>query len=281
MRRVIRTPPILFCLLTAGCVTLPQLPEGQSYPAVVNPVDVFAKQPVAAPKDKIDPAVTMALIELLESKDRFRVDLTQAQDTPFAQILGVGSPIGYELRTRFLNLSIPLTEALTRNNDPALREKLVTVARWDSNEETRADALVALAGAHDVKDYDAFREALIHLDPAVRFGALEALTVWGNQDKSRVLLANSADRDMEPILRLYAAAGLARLGDASGTERLRKALDDPNWLVRSMAARYLGEFGTAEDYKLLTSRIGQEAGNDFVIAEYCIAALKLFPKVPA
>jgi hypothetical protein len=47
-----------------------------------------------------------------------------------------------------------------------------------------------------------------------------------------------------------------------------------------MAARYIGEYGTAEDYDILVGRIGREQSNDFTAAEFCIAALKLFPKKP-
>ena len=64
----------------------------------------------------------------------------------------------------------------------------------------------------------------------------------------------------------------------AGLLRLRMALDSPSWLVKVMAAQYLGEYGASEDYDLLVSRIGRETSNDFVVAEYCIAALKLFPK---
>ena len=105
---------------------------------------------------------------------------------------------------------------------------------------------------------------------------MEALAVWGHPDKSVPLLSAAAQRDAEPILRVYAAAVLARLGDGAGLPRLRASLDDQSWVVRAMAARYLGLFGTADDYDLLVSRIGRETGNDFVVAEYCIAALKLF-----
>jgi hypothetical protein len=48
-----------------------------------------------------------------------------------------------------------------------------------------------------------------------------------------------------------------------------------------MAAKYLGELGTAEDYDLLLRRIDGEVGNDFVVAEYCVSALKLWPKKKA
>ena len=48
-----------------------------------------------------------------------------------------------------------------------------------------------------------------------------------------------------------------------------------------MAARYIGENGTAEDYDLLLNRVDQEVTNDFVVAEFCVSALKLYPKKKA
>jgi HEAT repeat protein len=190
-------------------------------------------------------------------------------------MLGVGSPIGYALRNRYLNPGVPLSEALARNDDKVFREKLVEFARW-GKDEVRAAALVVLARDQDPAHLGILKEALVHLDAGVRFGAIEALILWGNQDKAGALLAAASERDPEPILRVYAAQGLARLDDPRGLEKLRAFLDDPGWLVRAMSARYLGEYGKASDYTGLIGRIGREQGNDFVLAEYCIAALKLY-----
>lgn len=230
---------------------------------------------------KTDAAITTMLVDLLDHKDKEKIDLSQSAGTPIGDILQVGSPIGYTLRNRYLNIGIPIAEALSRDPDPDLRSKLIQLARWDSDPETRSAALITVAQAHDPKDLQIFNEALIFLDPAVRFGALEALQVWGHVQQSAPLLAAAAEKDPEPILRVYAAQGLARLGDPNGLHLLRGFLDDPSWLVRAMAGRYLGDFGTAEDYDLIVSRIGRETSNDFVVAEYCIAGLKLYPKKKA
>jgi HEAT repeat protein len=264
---------LVAALALGGCMadwpTLPQVQLG-------NP-------PLATPGGpapiKTDAQITTALVSLVEGKSHYNADVAQFKTgTPEWDLLSLGSPIGYQLRTRYLSLGIPLAEALSRNADPVFREQLMNLARWDADAETRAAALVALAGVHDAVHYDVFREALIHLDVAVRFGALEALLVWDHPEKSLPLLTQEADGDAEPILRVYAAGGLARLQDPSGLLRLRAFLDHNSWLVRAMAAQYLGDYGGAEDYDLLVSRIGQETANDFVVAEYCIAALKLFPK---
>lgn len=226
---------------------------------------------------KADAQITNTLIFLLENKDKFKVDLTSVEGTPLGDMLTVGSPIGYKIRNRYLNIGVPLSEALALNADPIFRERLVTLARWDKG-EVRSAALVALASAKDLAHLDIFREALVHLDPAIRFAAMEALTLWGHPEMARPLLFAAADKDYEPILRVYAAAGLASLGDKRGVRKLRVFLDHSSWLVKAMAGRYLGDYGTAKDYHTLVGRIGREQVNDFVVAEYCIAALKLWGK---
>jgi HEAT repeat protein len=231
-----------------------------------------------------DAAITNALIDLVQSKDTVKIDLTQAAaGNPIGDMLNLGGPIGYTLRNRYLSPGIPLADALERNPDPAFRVKLIELARWERDAETRAAALMAVAQAHDINDFDIFREALIHLDAGVRFGAFEALMVWGHPEKSLPILEAAQDsrNEHEPILRVFAAGGLARLGDPKGLDVLRNFLDDPSWLVRAMAGRYLGDYGQKEDYDNLVGRLGNEQMNNFVLAEFCIAALKLFPKKEA
>lgn len=230
---------------------------------------------------KTDASITAILTETLEAKEKFKVELSGAEGTPLGELLVLGSPVGYSLRNRYLNVGVPLSDALARNDDPVFRDKLVSLARWDSNPETRAAALVAVARQGRDGDLSVFNEALVHLNPAVRFGALEALQAWGKPEKAAPVLLEISEKDYEPILRVYAAAGLARLGDARGLAKLRAFLDHPSWLVRAMAARWLGEHGRGEDYETIVLRMGRELPNDFTMAEHCIAALKLFPKRPA
>lgn len=230
----------------------------------------------------VDPQITASLVLLAQNASNFQRDLSTATSgTPEGDLLLVGSPIGYNLRNRFLDLGIPLAETFSLDNDPVFRTQLIEMARWNRDDESRSAALIALARWHDIAHLQIFNEALINLDPGVRFAALEALITWGHPREAEVLLAAAAEKDPEPILRVYAAAGLARLGDPAGLARLRLFLDDPSWLVKAMAAKYLGENGTAEDYTLLLNRLNGEMGNDFVVAEYCVSALKLYPKKKA
>ena len=268
-------------LFLAACVEAPVRPP--EAPPKAAPVDAPAAGTTGTLRQgpvKTDPAIQTMLVSILEAKDREKVDLREVEGTPLGELLTVGSPIGYTLRNRYLNIGVPIAEALSRDTDPDLRAKLVELARWDRNPEVRAAALVAVARTQDVRDLNIFREALVHLDPAIRFGAIEAMTLWGQPQMTLPLLNAASERDYEPILRVFAAAGMAKLGDTQGLHKLRAFTDDPSWLVRAMAARYIGEYGTAEDYDYLVARIGREQSNDFVVAEFCIAALKLFPKKP-
>lgn len=251
-------------LFLVGCAEVPAAPS-QSQAASTGPV-------------KTDAAITTTLVDLLENKDKYLISLANVAGTPVNDILSLGSPVGYTLRNRYLNIGIPIAEALSRNDDPVFREKLITLARWDRDNEVRSSAMVALARKHDLRDLVVFNEALIHLDPGVRFGALESLQAWGHPDRALPYLKAASEKDYEPILRVYAAAGMARLGSPEGLDKLRVFLTDPSWLVKAMAARYLGDFGTAQDYKVLVDRIGQDMTNDFNVAEDCIGALKLWPK---
>ncbi|MDE2491907.1 MAG: HEAT repeat domain-containing protein [Elusimicrobia bacterium] len=232
--------------------------------------------PVSLP---VDAQITSALVDLAQNDAGFTRDLsTAAAGTPESDILQLGSPMGYNLRNRYLNIGIPLAEAFAGNTDPVFRRQLVEMARWSRDSEARSSALIALARWHDPADLQIFNEALINLDPGVRFAALESLVVWGHKRDAEVLLAAASEKDTEPILRVYAAAGLARLGDPSGLARLRQFLTSPSWLVKAMAAQYIGDYGTAEDYDILLNRLDGETGNDFVVAEFCVSALKLYPK---
>lgn len=242
----------------------------------------LAMSSATAAEVPMDAQVTASLVRMAEERRSYRRDLSTAvAGTPAGDILLVGSPIGYNLRNRFLDVGLPLAEAFASNTDPVFRQQLIEMARWDRVDEARASALLALARRHDRSHLQFFNEALIHLNPGVRFAALESLVVWGHPREAMVLLAAASERDSEPLLRVYAAAGLARLGDAAGLARLRLFVNDPSWLTKAMAAKYLGELGTAEDYLLLLNRLDGEMGNDFVVAEFCVSALKLYPKKKA
>jgi HEAT repeat protein len=292
---VIRPAPLLLGLLAAalaasGCVSLtpeeiaaldipahalPAPPKARIGDAVAVPGSTAAV--AAAPVPRADPAVLNALFELLEKSDRIRPDLKAVAGTPFEELLKVGSPDGFRLRNRYLNPGVPLAEALAQDPDPALRERLVRLARWERSAEVRATALIALARLKDLQDERTLNEALAHSDPAVRFGAMEALLSWGQPQKAVPYLRLAAENDVSPLLRVYAAGGMARLGDAGGLEKLRGFLNaSPEWVGRAMAARALGDYGEGKDYDVFLDRLDRDGANEFLSAEYAIAALKIF-----
>lgn len=255
---------------------LPAPPKVKIGDTVAVPGSTPTAAAAAEPVPRADPAVLNALFELLEKSDAIRPSVAAAAGTPFEEVLKAGSPDGFRLRNRYLNPGVPLAEALAADPDPALRERLVRLARWERSAEVRGTALVALARLKDLADERTLNEALAHRDPAVRFGAMEALLAWGHPEKAVPLLKLAAEHDAQPLLRVYAAGGAARLGDAAGREKLRGFLNSPEWTARAMAARYLGDYGEDRDYEMLLERLDREGSNEFVSAEYAIAALKLF-----
>lgn len=275
-------------LMSAGCAELsPEEIAKLGLPPEVLPapkVRIGDPMPgstgtAAGPVAKSDPAILNTLFELLEKSDRIRPDLSKMAGTPFEELLKVGSPDGFRLRNRYLNPGVSLAEALALNPDPALRERLVNAARWDRAAEVRGTALVALARLKDARDEHTLNEALAHHDAAVRFGAMEALLAWGRPEKAVPLLKLASENDRQPLLRVYAAGGMARLGNAEGLDKLRAFLDSHEWTVRAMAARYIGDYGADKDYEMFLSRLDREGANEFVAAEYAVAALKLFGRM--
>jgi HEAT repeat protein len=281
-----RLLPLAALAALAACADLPVgvgLPQAYGARGTVIPSSL-AMSTATAPAFSVDAQISAGLVTLAQTQGAFQRTLSSgdvAGSTPIGDVINLGSPIGYEMRNRYLNIGVPLADAFATSADPVFRQQLVQIARWDANSESRANALLALARWHEYNDMQIFNEALVHIDPGVRFAAMEALVVWGHKREAEALLGAAADRDPEPVLRVYAAACLARLGDPSGFARLRQGLDDGSWVIKSMSAKYIGDFGTAEDYTILLNRIDGEVGNDFVVAEFCVSALKLYPKFKA
>lgn len=265
--------PLVF--FAAGCV---ELTIKQQAELGIPPSTVIGASGPRTELTGTDPFILNTLFDLLKISDRIKPDLSKVSGTPFGELLGVGSPNGYALRNRHLHPGVPLAEALAQKKDPAMHARLVELARWERSDEVRSTALVALALMQNEKDHHIFQEAVAHLNSSVRFGTMEALRVWGHPEKAKVILKAAAENDVQPLLQVYAAAGMAQFEDPDGLVKLRAFLDSTDWMVRAMAARYIGDFGEAKDYELMLNRIDREQTNDFVIAEHCIAALKLFAK---
>ncbi|MBI3548738.1 MAG: HEAT repeat domain-containing protein [Elusimicrobia bacterium] len=234
----------------------------------------------AGPSMAYDPQIVTTLLDLLAAKDRTRPSSDDFVKSSLKDLIILGTPEGFHLRNRYLYLGMSLSEALSYTDDPRLKDQLIELARWERNHEIRALALIALSTRREPQHLPIFREALINIDPEIRFAGLEALETW-NLPGAKEEFARAIKQDRTSIIRVYAGQALARRGDVEGLETLRRELVSGDWLSRAMAAKYLGDLGTGADYDRMLERIGSEQTNDFVLAESAIAALKLFPKKTA
>lgn len=104
---------------------------------------------------------------------------------------------------------------------------------------------LAIAALGDVDRSAASAFAITGLqdpDPMARMGYTELAARFGATSAVPVLQRMLADRNT-PFLRLPAAAALRRLGDSSGDDILRQALNSPLPDARLIAARALAEVG--------------------------------------
>ena len=230
------------------------------------------------PEAKYDPLIVTTLLDLLKVQDATRPPQSDFTNTSLKDLIVLGTPEGYYLRSRYLDLGISLSQDLAvAADDKRLNDELVEAARWERNPDIRSAALIAMAARRQPDSKRYLDEALNNPQPEIRFAALEALQVWG-QPEAKDLYVRAVRSDREAIIRIYAAQALAKMGDPLGLETLRNELQSGSWLACAMAARYLGDVGTGDDYDLVLDRMVREQTNDFVKAETAIAALKLFPK---
>lgn len=234
----------------------------------------------------VDPQIIQKLIDLL---DETTLSQTPTEKDPsLEQLRSFRTPEGLKLSTRYEHLGIALSESLGWEpikhirviSEQNLKQRLTTVARWDHTPIIRSIAIISLALIKDKNDIVYFREALWSRNIGIRFAAIEALQVWGFPEAVPVL-KEIVEKDESSLLRVVAAHALILLTDPVGLDTLRKNLENKDWLVRALSAKYLGESGTHEDYDLLVSQLSREQAlntNDFVRAEIAIAALKLFPQ---
>lgn len=227
----------------------------------------------------VDRDVAPVLVSLLDERKLQKPSPSDYQNTALKDLIALTTPAGYRLKNRFLALGVSLSQALPYSPDTQLRNRLLEAARWTSSPRVRSEALLSLAQLRDPGHLKYFREALLDSSVAVQFAAVEALQVWGYAEAVPLLIA-AANQSPSPLIRVFAAQAALRLGDPQGREILIQFLRDTNWVKRALAARYLGDLGLPSDAELIISRIGPERENKFVVAELCIAGLKLSPKKP-
>jgi len=222
--------------------------------------------------------ITQTLLQLMEKQDSTKITSDDYASTSLKDLVTLGTPAGYRLKLRYLNFGISLVEGLKVARDPELKRRLIEMAQWSRNSQVRAQAIVTLASLFDPTHKKYFKEAILDRDIAIRFAAVEALQLW-NQPEALPLLRMAMDRDWSPLMKIEAAQALLSLGQTDAIQVLWTSLDDNSWVVRAMAAHYLGDFGAPDDYEKLLTRLEVETSrNDFVVAELSIACLKLISR---
>jgi HEAT repeat protein len=231
----------------------------------------------AAPQTEEMNGITQALIDLLNRRDKIKLAAEDSTDTSLDQIKRLGTPAGYRLKLRYLNFGISLVEALKVSRDPELRRRLIELVQWSRDPEVRAEAITTLASFFDPSHKKFLKESLLDSKVGIRFAAVEALQLWG-QPEAIPMLQQTMLRDWSPLMRVFAAQAVLSMGDKNGLQVLYKELDNESWVVRAMAARYIGDYGKPDDYELLVRYLRRETKNDYVIAELAISSLKLISK---
>ncbi len=284
-------PPLLSALVLCACVGLPQTggPSAGAPNAGTPPspgaanASSSATTTAGASPTPVDPQIIQTLIQLFDNQDTYQINVGGQAGTPEGDLATIGSPTGFALRNYYSHLGIPLARAFSLDSsDPAFQKKLKTAANWDQNAQTRSAALMLLAQRRNLNDQQAFQQALVFFNPSIRFGAMEALALWGHPEKAISMLDADYSQEQIPVLKVWIATMMARLGSERGLSKLRNSLqNNGSWVVQALAARGLGDYGAAQDYDTIVSLISQASQNDFLTAEYCVAALKLFPKKKA
>jgi HEAT repeat protein len=221
--------------------------------------------------------ITNTLLALLSKQDQTKMTAEDYESTSMRQLITLGTPAGYRIKLRYLEFGISLVEALKVARDPELNRRLIEQVQWSRRPRVRAEAIITLASLYDPAHKKYLKQALLDGKVGIRFAAVEALQIWG-QPEAMTLLKTSMTRDWSPLMQISAAQAVISQGDPSGLPILFKGLDSESWVVRAMAARYLGDYAAPDDYQKLLIYLKKESKNDFVIAELAISALKLISR---
>lgn len=229
---------------------------------------------------------------VLDLFDRQGIEVSRddLNSTSLADLKDLKTPNAYRFQLRFVEFGISLVETLKVARDPLLRKQIVDMARWATRPAARADALLALASQSNPDHLPVFKEALSDPNSGIVFAAIEALQLW-NRPEAASAITTARNLKWSPLLTVFAAQALVSLGDRSEMQTLWDGLSSPSWIVRAMAARYVGDYGQASDLPRVLQALAREAPpslakstsrveerTEFVVAELGIAALKLISK---
>lgn len=218
--------------------------------------------------------ITQTLIDLLDQQDRTRLAPEDYESTSLRQIITFATPAGYRIKLRYLEFGMSLVEALRVARDEEMKRRLVELVQWARNPRVRASAIVTIAGFADPDHKKYLKSAILDGRVGIRLAGVDALMIW-NQPDTVPLLRMAMARDPSPFMQVYAAQALLAMGERDGLDILWKHIDHDSWVVRAMAARYIGDYGEAAAYDKLVKRLNRETKNNFVVAELAVASLKL------
>ncbi|MBK8575142.1 MAG: HEAT repeat domain-containing protein [Elusimicrobia bacterium] len=244
-------------------------------PAVGAPPRLTPEEVRASMNQRAESASVPRLVTLVDDRRLKTFNLDESGKETLKEINKLVTPAGYRLKYRFREIGVPVAQALSLSRDRQLQIRLLEIARFQSGQRARSESLLVLAAQKNPEHVKILKEALLDRDVAVQFAAVEALEAWGLPE-ALPLLMNASERDWSPLVRVFSAKAILQMGMPQGRDQLIKFLTDPNWLMRAMAARYLGDLGKPEDVDLILGRIAAERDNNFVLAELCLAGLKLW-----
>lgn len=258
-------------LKIVGCLALAGILSGCEI--IVKPVP---------PPNPAGPEVASILLRLINAQEKGDVLTPQDYEyTSIKQLISLGTPAGYRIALRYTEIGVPLVEALKLSRDQTLLDRLFELSQWSASDRVRSEALITAASFSDPDDLRYIQYALDNQNSmTLRLAAIEALELW-SRPEGAVILQDIVKNPWSPLARILAAKALLSQGDRSTVSILQTALEDRSWIIRALAAHYLGDYGTGDDLKNVLSKFNQETQNDFVKAELAIASLKLLPKSQA
>ncbi|MFA6093429.1 MAG: HEAT repeat domain-containing protein [Elusimicrobiota bacterium] len=270
-----RAASLILCATLAAAPSFGQKTEPAAETAFfeADPLVITAPRLKLKPTAVLDPAVNATLLRLLQQRQNARPDSQVLLDASVGNLGKLSTATGYKLRIRYTELGFLLTEGLAGVTDLSLSSELEQTARNGTNVQTRAAAMVALAYTRDQRYLGLFQQALLDANVTVRLGALESLIILGGP-AVQFQLANASRQETSAVAQVYAAAGSWRMGDIFGREALVRLGQHQDWLVRSMAVRYLGELGGADEYRRLLQWLSTES-HQAVRAELCSSLLNI------
>lgn len=226
------------------------------------------------PERVIDPRINAILTRLLETRSQMRPSDVPGQQQNVALLFGQLTTLtGHTMSQRYTELGFLLTEGLAGARDPEIQRSLERIARSAVNPQMRAAALVSLAYTKEERFVSLFQETMRDPGVTVRLGAIESLIQVG-APSAQFLLADAAQNDASPTVKVMAAAAYWAGGNLAGREVLLTLAGNADWYTRADAIYNIGRLGGADEYRKLLDLMGREQ-DPVVKAELTSALMRL------